>query len=226
GVKQATTTSAFKLYDANGIAVYELIEKQLMGSLQLYQICSVLLADNNLKNQSKEIRLQTWDKSFAYLGVTPDFINYKVTRPELPFWGEYLGTNDDRLGSNVPKIMLSFINGRSAIEANDEVYILQNAQTIRTELSRTAAGMAITYLRRTRLNIINSDLTRRNSAFSEGIGFLKGLRSHPEKKINSATLDGIILDLGNNSWSMNDTTKVATAYNSLATSYQLDAKAF
>ncbi|MBC7390539.1 MAG: DUF4856 domain-containing protein, partial [Opitutaceae bacterium] len=81
GVKQATTTSAFKLYDANGIAVYELIEKQLMGSLQLYQICSVLLADNNLKNQSKEIRLQTWDKAFAYLGVTPDFINYKVTRP-------------------------------------------------------------------------------------------------------------------------------------------------
>ena len=226
GVKQASTTSSFKLYDTKGIAIYELIEKQLMGSLQLYQICSVLLAENNLKNQTKEIRLQTWDKAFAYLGLTPDFLNYKITKPGLPFWGEYFGLNDDRLGTNVSKIMNSFISGRSSIEANNEARVLENAQTIRIELSRTAAGMALTYLRRTRLNIINSDLTRRNSAFSEGIGFLKGLRSHPEKKINSAILDGIILDLGTSSWEMSDTTKIVKAYNSLANSYYLDAKNF
>ena len=221
GVILGIGATSGKLYDAAGFANYELIEKGLMGALQLYQITAVQLADSSLAasvNNTK--RLKKWDLAFGYLGVPKDFtVPYATT---YPFWGEYFKTNDETLGGCVNKIMTAFVNGRKAIENNTNDLVKTNADIIKVEMDKVAAGMALTYLFRARKFSLNGDKGRRNGTASEGLGFLNALKYHASRKITNSELDIVIGLVGKNNWTLK-IVDIEAAIVALATPYGFDA---
>lgn len=191
-----------RLLDEKGFALFELIEKNLMGSFQLYQICSVHLSPAQLSATDTAALLRNWDKAFAILGVTSDFANYRSTYPGLRFWGHYFEVNDLALGNNVNKIMNAFASGRSAIREGNKTIMNENAKIIQTELERTAAGMVVSYLKKAKLGTTHLDMGLRNGSLTEALGFLYILRNHPTKKINDTQLNTCISKLNVNCWNV------------------------
>jgi len=221
GVILGIGATSGKLYDANGFANYELIEKGLMGALQLHQITAVQLADSSINaSVSNTKRLKKWDMAFGYLGVPKDFaVPYATT---YPFWGEYFKTNDETLGGSVNKIMTAFVNGRKAIENNANELVKSNADIIKTELDKVATGMALTYLFRARKYTLNGDNGRRNGTASEGLGFLNALNYHASRKIMNSELEAVINLVGKNNWTLK-TADIESAITALVTPYGFDA---
>jgi len=202
GVIISEEATSGKLYDTKGYAVYELIEKNLMGGFQVYNIGTVHLSDANLNSTDNTARLKNWDMAFGYLGVPR---NYTATTPSTPafplaYWASYLKTNDATLGGNIKNIMTAFVSGRKAIEANNNTEVKANARIIKEELDRTGAGMAMTYLFRARKAMLNQYKGRRNGALSEGRGFLDAMKFNPSRKITDAEWNEVISYLGTNNW--------------------------
>lgn len=197
GVVYNSGATTGKLYDPKGHAVYELIEKGLMGGFQTYQIAVVQLSDVNLNASSVDAKLKNWDMAFAYLGVPKTFTS---TTTGYSFWGSYLRTNDEILGGSISKIMSAFADGRKASESNDNTTAKAKAQIIREELDKNAAGMAMTYLFRARKYSINLDAGRKNGTLSEGKGFLSAIKFNPARKLQDADFNEIVALLGTNNW--------------------------
>lgn len=220
-IYRKNSTSSKKLYDSTGFANYELIEKGLMGALQLHQITAVLLADSSMDaKESNAKRLKKWDLAFDFLGVPKDFaVPYPTT---YPFWGEYFKTNDANLGGSVNKIMNAFVNGRKAIENNTNDLVKTNADIIKVEMDKVAAGMALTYLFRTKFRKNNEDKGGANGAASEALGFLISLKYHATKKISDEKLAEIINLVGTNNWTLK-IVEIEEAISLLATQYGFDA---
>lgn len=197
GVVYNSGATSGKLYDAKGYAIYELIEKNMMGGFQVYNIGTVHLSDANLNATDNVERLKNWDMAFGYLGVPR---NFTATTTGYSFWGSYLKTNDALLGGSINKIMTAFVSGRKAIESNDNASVKANSQMIKQELDKAAAGMAMTYLFRARKYSINLDPGRKNGTLSEGRGFVNAIKFNPARKISDADLNTILTSLGSSNW--------------------------
>ncbi|MBC7390538.1 MAG: DUF4856 domain-containing protein [Opitutaceae bacterium] len=204
GVLKYQSSAYGKLFDARGFAVDELIEKGLMGSVQLYQMCAVLLTDAKLTTSDKTLNSTNWDYAYAQLGIPLDYGN-KDYYYSIPLWGKYLKVNDQKLGS-VSKILYAFVEGRKGIMDGDNSKVMANATIIKNEMENVTAGMVLTSLYNARYYNDKSALAERNRALTEVLGFLHILQNHPTKKISDTQLQGLINKLNINNWTISMST--------------------
>ena len=196
------------LVDANGVEQGQVIQKALIGALLLDQIDNVLLseaalsADNSAVVTGKTYTAleHNWDLAYGYLTrnaiMTTDF---SVTPKEL-FLAGYL---NEKNSSNSPKVYLAFLKGRAAIVNNDQATLKQQADIIRTELEKTMAMSATSYLASWKSG---TDLATKAHALGEGLGFLYSLRFCTTKyKADAAFSDAQLASLlsgTNGAWSL------------------------
>ena len=193
-----------KLFDARGFAIDELIEKGLMGSVQLYQMCAVLLTDANLTTSDKSLNSKNWDLAYAQLGIPLDYGN-KDYYYSIPLWGKYLKVNDQKLGS-VSKILYAFVEGRKGIMDADNIKVMSNATIIKEEMEKVSAGMVLTSLYNAKYYSGKGAVAEKNRALTEALGFLQIISNYPNKKISDTQLQGLINKLNVNNWTiLNDT---------------------
>jgi hypothetical protein len=213
-----------KLYDAKGVALYELAEKGLMGALQYYQITSVYLSENKIGSSvSTAERQKNWDLAFGFLGVDISFPS--TTTSKRPFWAEYLATNSAKLDNNTSKIMNAYLQGRAAIDLGDNVTISTSASIIKTELEKTAVSMALTYLNRANAAILSKDNGRKLGSLSESKGFFTILKYSPTKKITDTQYNEINELFGDNNWNTSSST-ISNIVSKLSGIYGLDSTQF
>lgn len=223
GVVYRNNSSTGKLYNKKGFAAYEIMEKGMMGAFQLYQITQVYLSNSKIgASVSKTEKQKNWDMAFGYLGVPTNFPN---NTESTPFWGEYFNTNSATLNNNTQIIMTAFLTGRAAIDNDDQSVVEQSAETIITELEKTAVGMTLTYLNRSKTAITNEDNGRRNGSLSETLGFAITLKYIANSKISASEVQEIIDLIGTNNWVPN-VDNLDTALTKLSGIYGLDATRF
>lgn len=213
-----------KLYDAKGNAVYELIEKGLMGAFQYHQITSVYLSDAKIgAGISTTQKQKNWDMAFGLIGLPVDY----PKTAGAGYWAGYMGAVGVALDSNNTKIMKAFIKGRAAINNNDNAGVTAAANTIKKELDRTAAGMTLRYLKSAKASLLASPVDHgpKSGAISEGKGFLSTLKYNPSKAITDAQITTLTNSFGTDNWKVTEAI-LNQAINDIATIYSLDASKF
>ena len=191
-----------KLFDAKGFAPHHLIEKNLMGSFQLYQIWN-LLADAKITSTDSIANLKSCDMAFAHLGVPDNYGNggansyYTIKR-----WGFYLKVNNDKLGGPIAKIMNAYANGRTAIVQKNKTSTLANAKIIKDALEKSTASLVVSSLNAAKYYDTQKNSCERNAALTEALGFLYVLTNIPEKTITPTKLNEYITKLSVNNWTL------------------------
>jgi hypothetical protein len=169
-----------RLVDGRGIEYAQIIQKSLIGALQIDYIGNVLLntglnADNYTLVSGKNYTQleQNWDEAYALL--TPSAIYLAGSTDAVR------GTTEFALGSyvweynkaNYANIYLAFLKGRAAIVNNDKVELKKQATFIRTQLELAVAKAAVGYLEKWGTRTTDAD---RAHDIGEGGGFLYSLR--------------------------------------------------
>jgi hypothetical protein len=169
-----------RLVDGRGIEYAQIIQKSLIGALQIDYIGNVLLntglnADNYTLVSGKNYTQleQNWDEAYALL--TPSAIYLTGSTDAVR------GTTEFALGSyvweynkaNYANIYLAFLKGRAAIVNNDKVELKKQATFIRTQLELAVAKAAVGYLEKWGTRTTDAD---RAHDIGEGGGFLYSLR--------------------------------------------------
>jgi hypothetical protein len=218
------------LLDAKGIEVAQIIQKSLIGALQLDYISNVLLdegltADNhNTISDKKYTQLEhNWDEAYGLFTLNPIYAqgwtaeakNTTVTEFAA---GSYMWEYNR---ANYAKIFPAFLKGRAAIVNNDHAELLAQATFIRTEFELTLANAALGYLDKWKQN--PTDDAKRAHAFSEGLGFIYSLRFATIHGGDAAFSDSILSDLidsPNGFWDLN-ATKINEASDAIKAKFNL-----
>ncbi len=166
------------LVDENGIEVNQVIQKGLIGSLLLDQIDNVLLSEAALNADNTTLvsgKMYTalehnWDLAYGTLTKNALMTQDYVSTPKEAFLAAYL---NEKNGPNSPRVYLAFLKGRAAIINNDRATLNAQADIIRTELEKTIALGATTYLASWKSN---PDLASKAHALGESLGFIYSLR--------------------------------------------------
>jgi hypothetical protein len=168
------------LVDAKGIETAQIIQKSLIGALQLDYICNVLLktgldADNkNLVAGKKYSQLEhNWDEAYGILTLNPVYLagsTDAVRGTSESFLGSYIWEFNK---ANYAKFHLAFLKGRVAIVNNDKTELKTQATFIRTEMEKAIAAAAVGYLGKWKTG---TDNATRAHAIGEGLGFIYSLR--------------------------------------------------
>lgn len=192
------------LVDAKGIEVAQVIQKSLIGALQLDYIGNVLLdegldADNhNVVSDKNYTELEhNWDVAYGLLtlnevyllGATTEARNSQEFGAGAYIW-EYNRTN-------FSKVYPAFLKGRAAIVNNDKAELQAQATIIRTQFEKALAGAAIGYLDKWKNETgtgTDAD-AKRAHAISEGIGFIYSLRFAEIHGVDASFSDDLINDL-------------------------------
>lgn len=219
------------LVDEKGIEIAQIIQKSLIGALQLDYIGNVLLdegldADNTkLVDGKNYTQLEhNWDIAYGLLTLNPVYLKGSTDdkRGTTEFGaGSYLWEYNK---ANYAKIYPSFLKGRTAIVNNDEVEIKGQATFIRTEFEKAIAGAALGYLGKWK----SADPTAagdpaRAHAIGEGLGFIYSLRFAEIHGGDAAFSDGIISDLidsPNGFWDL-DAAKINAAEEAIREKFNL-----
>jgi hypothetical protein len=216
-----------RIVDAKGMETAQIIQKSLIGALQLDYISNVLLtkgleADNHkvLAGKNYTQLEQNWDEAYALL--TPSAF-YLAGSTDL-----VRGTTEFALGSyvweynkaNYAKIYPAFLKGRAAIVNNDMTELKAQATFIKTQFEFAIASAAVGYLEKWGTRTTDAD---RAHDIGEGGGFLYSLRFCTINGADAAFSDGIITNLISTTGGFWDITpaKIATASAAIKAKFKL-----
>jgi hypothetical protein len=198
------------LVDEKGIEVNQVIQKALIGALLLDQINNTLLTDQGLSaNNSKVVEGKlyselehNWDLAYGYLTSKPIMTTVFNANDRERFLAGYL---NEKNGPASPAVYMAFLKGRAAIVNNDKNEVRNQANIIRTELERTIALSAVSYLESWRNN---SDPAVKAHALAEGLGFIYSLRFctkyGADAAFSDAQLNGLLSGT-NGAWDLTPT---------------------
>ena len=206
------------LVDKKGIETAQIIQKSLIGAVQLDYICNVMLksgliADNKTLVQGKNYTQleHNWDEAYGFLTVNPVYLAGSTDAVR--------GTSESFLGSYVweynkggyGKIFPAFLKGRAAIVNNDLAELKIQATLIRTEFEKAIATAAVGYLGKWKSG--TTDAVKAH-AFAEALGFIYSLRFCTITPVDAKFSDDIITNLvgsTNGFWDLtNDKINVAS----------------
>ena len=206
------------LVDAKGIEIIQIIQKSLIGSLQLDYIGNVLLndgldADNHsLVGDKAYTQLEhNWDEAYGFLTLNPIYLKGSTDLAKgttESFGGSYIWEYNK---TGYPKIFPAFLKGRAAIVNNDKAEIEAQATIIRTEFERAIAGAALGYLDKWKDGSLTE--AQRAHAIGEGLGFVYSLRFANLHKVDDKFSDDLLVVLvgsANGFWDL-DAAKIAAA---------------
>lgn len=187
------------MVDAKGIEVAQVIQKGLIGALQIDYIGNVLLknglnADNSTLVSGKNYTAleQNWDEAYATLTLNPmiyagytNSINPKTESFLASYIWEYNQTN-------YSKIYLAFLKGRAAIVNNDRNELNRQALFIRTQFEAAIANAALGYLGKWTTEQTDAG---RAHAIGEGAGFIYSLRFCTVNNVDAKFSDDVLTAL-------------------------------
>lgn len=216
-----------RLVDAKGMETAQIIQKSLIGALQLDYIGNVLLntgldADNySLVSGKNYTQLeQNWDQAYALLTLNPIYLQGSTDALR--------GTTEFALGSyvwefnkaNYAKIYSAFLKGRAAIVNNDKAELKVQANFIRTQFETAIASAAVGYL--TKWGTRTTDADRAHD-IGEGVGFVYSLRFCALNGADAQFSDNVIAGLLSSAGGFWDITpaKIATATAAIKVKFNL-----
>jgi hypothetical protein len=221
------------LVNDRGIEPIQVIQKGLIGALQLDYIGNVLLntgldAENyELVDGKPYTQLEhNWDEAYAMFTLNQAYLYNLETgaattdskRETIEFGiGAYMWEYNK---TGYPKIYQAFLIGRAAIVNNDRELLEAQATIIRTEMENAIANSAINYLQKW---VDGADDAARAHAFAEGLGFIYSMRFATIHPADAAWSDGVINGLINSEngfWDL-DVTKINTASNAIKAKFGL-----
>ncbi|WP_316831189.1 DUF4856 domain-containing protein [Pedobacter aquatilis] len=212
-----------RLVDAKGLEVAQIIQKGLIGALQIDYISNVLLntglsADNKTVVSGKNYTQleQNWDEAYGLLTINPNYLagSTDAARGTTEFaLGSYIweyGQPASNANYNYTKILGAFLKGRAAIANNDLTEVKAQALIIRTTIEQSIARAAVGYL--TKYGTRTTDADRAHD-IGEGGGFIYSLRFLKMSGGDAAFSDGVLTGLlgaNGNFWEITPA-KIATA---------------
>lgn len=187
------------LLDNKGLEVRQLIQKYLIGALQLDYIGNVLLDEGLMADNSKVVgdhnytQLEhNWDVAYGLLTLNPIYLEGATddTRNTVEFAaGSYIWEYNK---ADYAAIYPAFLKGRAAIVNNDRQQYESLALFIRTEFEKTIGQAALGYLAKWKSE---TDPARQAHAIGEGLGFVYALRFATLHEADAAFSDALIEDL-------------------------------
>ena len=215
------------LVDARGIEIAQVIQKSLIGALQLDYIGNVLLdeglAADNTKVLGEENYTQlehNWDVAYGLLTLNPIYLKdaTDAARNTNEFGaGSYLWEYNKAAYAD---IYPAFLKGRAAIVNNDRDQYEALAHFIRLELEKTIANAALGYLEKWKA--ATTDAARAH-AFAEGLGFIYSLRFAELHGGNYKFSEDILfnlLDSDNGFWDL-DAARINAASDAIKAQFEL-----
>jgi hypothetical protein len=195
------------LVDANGYEVNQIIQKALIGALLLDQIDNTLLSSTGLTANNSQVVTgklyseleHNWDMAYGYLTANAIMTTDINLTPKERFLASYL---NEKNGPASPGVYLAFLKGRAAIVNNDPTTVKAQADIIRTELEKTIAKAAVSYLTNWKAA---SALDVKAHALGEGLGFVYSLRFCTKYNADAAWSDSVLSGLTSGSqgaWSL------------------------
>lgn len=184
------------LVDEQGIETVQIIQKSLIGAMQIDYICNGLLtlgldADNKtLVGTSNYTQLeQNWDEAYGFLTLNPIYLAGSTDAAK--------GTTESFLGSYIweynkaayAKIYPAFLKGRAAIANNDKATLKVQADFIKAEAEKALAAAAKGYLGKWKSG--STDAARAH-AIGEGLGFIYSLRFCKMNGADATFSDGVL----------------------------------
>jgi hypothetical protein len=215
------------LVNEKGIEIAQIIQKSLIGALQLDYIGNVLMntglgADNHslVANENYTALEHNWDDAYGLLTLNPIYLAgaTDANRNSVEFGaGSYIWEYNK---ANYANIYPAFIKGRAAIVNNDMAELQTQATFIRTEFEKAIASAALGYLEKWKTG--STDAARAH-AIAEGLGFIYSLRfatlHNADATFSQSILDGLIAS-DNGFWDL-DVTKINTASDAIKTKFNL-----
>ncbi|MBC7448150.1 MAG: DUF4856 domain-containing protein [Hymenobacteraceae bacterium] len=185
------------LVDATGLELGQIVQKALIGAVLLDQINNVLLTDQALQadnsqvvtGQNYSLLEHTWDLAYGCLTTNATLTTSSAALPRERFLASYL---NEKNAVAAPGVYIAFLKGRAAIVNNDAPMVRAQAATIRTQLEKTIALSAVSYLGAWKAA---TDAGTRAHALGEGIGFVYALRFCSTHGANSAWSDQVLTNL-------------------------------
>ncbi|SFQ50972.1 DUF4856 domain-containing protein [Hymenobacter arizonensis] len=182
------------LVDAKGFEVNQVIQKALLGALLLDQINNVLLTPASLAAENTKAvagktyteREHIWDMAYGYMTSNATMVTDIAIMPRERFLAGYL---NEKNGPASPGVYMAFLKGRAAIVNNDDATLKAQADIIRTELEKTIAKSAVSYLASWKSN---AALDAKAHALAEGIGFIYSLRFCTKTNVDTAWADSVL----------------------------------
>lgn len=216
------------LVDAKGIEITQIIQKSLIGALELDYIGNVLLNDAGLSADNHHVvgdhnytQLEhNWDEAYGLLTLNPIYLagSTDATRATVEFGaGSYIWEYNK---ASYAKIYPAFLKGRTAIVNNDKAEYQAQALFIRTEFEKAIASAALGYLDKWKTG--STDAARAH-AMGEGLGFVYSLRFATVHNADAAFSDSVLaglIDSPNGFWDLT-VTKVNTASDAIKAKFGL-----
>jgi hypothetical protein len=216
------------LVDEKGIEIAQIIQKSLIGALQLDYIGNVLLdqgltADNHTLVANKNYtRLEhNWDEAYGLLTLNPIYLDgaTDAARNTVEFGaGSYIWEYNK---ANYKNIYPAFIKGRAAIVNNDMTELQTQATFIRIEFEKAVASAALGYLEKWKTGATDA---ARAHAIGEGLGFIYSLRFAELHNGDAAWSDEVLNNLigsENGFWDL-DATKINAASDAIKTKFDIE----
>jgi hypothetical protein len=221
------------LVTSNGIESAQIIQKSLIGALQLDYIGNVLLAEglhadnHSLVGDKAYTQLEhNWDEAYALLTLNAVYLY--DTAKDLASTDASRATVEFALGSyvweynkaNYAKFFPALIKGRAAIINNDRTELEAQATFIRTQIEKSIAAAALGYLGKWKDGATDAI---RAHAIGEGLGFVYSLRFATIHGADAAFSDKLINDLVgsvNGFWDI-DVDKINAASDAIKTKFLL-----
>lgn len=215
------------LVDERGIEVAQIIQKSLIGALQLDYIGNVLLdegldADNYQTVGDKNYTQleHNWDVAYGMLTLNPVYLEgaTDAARNTVEFGaGSYIWEYNK---ANYAKVYPAFLKGRAAIVNNDREQYQALANFIRTEFETALANAALGYLDKWKTGTTDA---ARAHAIAEGIGFIYALRFaelHGGSKLFSDEIIENLIGSSNGFWDL-DAAKINAAADAIREKFDL-----
>lgn len=216
------------LVDENGIEIAQVIQKSLIGALQLDYIGNVLLkeglnADNYSLVEGKNYTglEHNWDMAYGMLTLNPVYLEGYTDSQKGPLSefgaGSYIWEYNKESYS---KIFPAFLKGRAAIVNNDRAEMEIQALFIRKEFEKALANAALGYLGKWRTSTTDD---KRAHAIGEGLGFIYSLRFATTYQADATFSDAILLNLvggTNDFWNL-DASKISAAEQAIKAKFGL-----
>ena len=215
------------LVDAKGIETAQIIQKTMIGALQLDYIGNVLLdegltADNykTVSDKNYTALEHNWDVAYGLLTLNPIYLQGATNdvRNSVEFAaGSYIWEYNK---TNYANIYPAYLKGRIAIVNNDRKELQTQATFIRTEFEKTIASAAIGYLEKWKSGTTDA---ARAHAIGEGAGFIYSLRFATLHNADAAFSDNILTALlgsANGFWDL-DVAKINAASDAIKAKFNL-----
>lgn len=186
------------LVDEKGLELIQVIQKSLIGALQLDYIGNTLM-DAGLDAENYELvsgknysQLEhNWDEAYGFLTLNPIYLAgaTSLARNSIEFGaGSYIWEYNR---ANFATIYPAFLRGRAAIVNNDRAELEVQALYIRTQFEKAIAAAALGYLKKWKDNT-DADHAVRIHAIGEGLGFVYSLRFAKIHGADAAFSEGLL----------------------------------